>query len=343
MARKKQQRELTVASFFSGCGGLDEGFKQAGYSIILANDVWEPAALSFKANHPEVHFLQEDIASIKEETLRQILAEKGLDGVDVMIGGPPCQCFTRLNNNNLSKSDKRNRLFREYMRMMKALNPRFVVMENVPDMLVRENEKGQNFRSLITKNFQWHGYKASFMVFETERYGVPQKRRRVIFLATREDIDLTFPEPDDEIAIVKDFLKLIDARKKYENHEISENTPLAKERIKHVPPGGYYIDLPNRLKVKKIVDGKVTYPLRYGSHYRRLHPREPALTVTKNYLIHPTKDRYITNREKAILHTFPLDYKFIGTREGVSQQIANAVPPEFARRIAEHIKPLLTR
>lgn len=335
-------RSPTVFSFFSGAGGLDEGFKQAGYKVVLANDVWEDAAKTFTLNHPNTIFVEDDISNLSEDFLLSVLEEQGVDQVDVMIGGPPCQCFTRLNNNNLRKDDKRNQLFREYVRVMRILQPRFVVMENVPDMLVRENKKGQDFQTLIKRTFNRSGYRVAFKVFETEYYGVPQKRRRVIFLATNQpDIDLTFPEEDEEASVVKDFLKQIDGRKNYPNNEVTENGRLAKERIKHVPPGGYYRDLPKRLKVKKIVNGKVTYPLRYGSHYRRLHKDEPALTITNNYLIHPTKDRYITNREKALLHTFPLDYVFEGTLGSVSQQIANAVPPEFARRIAIHLKPLI--
>jgi DNA (cytosine-5)-methyltransferase 1 len=109
------------------------------------------------------------------------------------------------------------------------------------------------------------------------------------------------------------------------------------ERIKHIPPGGYYEQLPEHLKVKKFRDGKWVVAKRYGSYYRRLKNDEPAITITKNYLIHPDEDRYLTNREVALLHTFPLTFKFHGSRKEVAQQIANAVPPKLGEHIGKHL------
>jgi len=332
-------KELNVASFFSGAGGLDTGFKRSGYNIVLANDIWKDAARTFKANHPNVHFIEENIRSITPKTLMDGLNEKGVSSIDVLIGGPPCQCFTRLNNNNLKDSDERKKLFKEYVRMTRILKPAVVVMENVPDMLVRKNEKGHKFGDIVKKAFEREGYKIRYHIFETEKYNVPQKRRRVVFIATnRDDIEVTFPQEGTKIAKVGTFLKKLQRRKNYKNYEITENSYEILRRIKHIPPGGYYENLPNHLKVKKVRDGKLVTVKRYGSYYRRLNSNEPALTITRNYIIHPTEDRYLSNREKAVLHTFPTDYVFYGGTQSVSLQIANAVPPNFAYSIAEHVK-----
>jgi DNA (cytosine-5)-methyltransferase 1 len=214
-------------------------------------------------------------------------------------------------------------------------------MENVADLLVRQNAKGKLYLDLISAAFKRAGYKVDHKVFETERYGVPQTRRRVIFLATKLlDIPITFPEEEPKIATVGEHLAKLKKYAKLSNNEVVENGKFVKVRIKHVPQGGYYEDLPARLKVRKVRNGKLQIVKRYGSYFRRLDWNAPAITVTKNYIIHPKKDRYLTNREKATLHTFPPSYIFEGAQGSVSQQIANAVPPRLAYHIAEHIKKL---
>lgn len=330
---------LNVASFFSGCGGFDLGFQKAGFNILLANDNWHPASESYKHNFPDTRFIYDNIKNIGKEDLNNVLETYNIEKFQVVIGGPPCQCFTRLNNNKLRKNDERNELFREYVRLIKILKPEYVIMENVADLLVRKNEKGQYFKDLICKTFNRAGYRVSYNVFETEKFGVPQKRRRVIFIATsKKDVELTFPNGDKEVETVKNHLDKLKLCESLGNHEFRVNGPEALEKIKNIPQGGYYAHLPDHLKTKKIRDGKLVTVKRYGSYYRRLHPNEPAVTITRNYVIHPTEDRYLSNREKAMLHTFPPEFYFFGTMEDVSIQIANSVPPEFSRRIAEHIK-----
>jgi DNA (cytosine-5)-methyltransferase 1 len=328
-----------VVSFFSGCGGFDLGFRKAGYRIVLANDVWPPAAKTYKLNFPRTKLLLRDIREIEQSTLDSILKAKKVEKVHVIIGGPPCQCYTRMNNNNPHKiNDERAQLFKSYINMVNVVKPDFVVMENVPDLLIRTNGDGCFYQDLIANEFAKAGYRSSYDILEAERYGVPQRRRRVIFLATnRDEVELSFPAPSSKTAKVGEFLRKINGLQKLDNHEFVPNNREVLERIKHVPPGGYYEQLPEHLKVKKFRDGKWVVAKRYGSYYRRLKSDEPAVTITENYLIHPDEDRYLTNRELALLHTFPLAFKFFGTRKEVRQQIANAVPPKFGERIGKHL------
>lgn len=337
----KSKDSLNVVSFFTGAGGFDLGFKQAGYKTVLANDIWEPSARTFRKNNPDSEFILKDIRNITEQEITQRLKSKNIRKVNVVIGGPPCQCFTRLNNNNLRKDDERTQLFRDYIRMIRILKPDFVVMENVADLLVRQNIKGRHFRDLIAESFKRAGYTVDYKVFETERYGVPQRRRRVIFLASRlNNVGISFPEETCHVSTVREYLTRLEKCKDLKNHEIVDNGKWVKTRIKQIPQGGYYEDLPTRLKVKKVRNGKLQIVKRYGSYFRRLDNDEPAITITKNYIIHPTKDRYLTNREKATLHTFPPEYEFEGSKESVAQQIANAVPPKLAWHLAKHILEL---
>ena len=204
----KQSVSPTVASFFSGAGGLDLGFKKAGFKTVMANDNWKPAAKTFVKNFPDAVFIENDIRDVKPSVLKKALKKSKVKKIDVVIGGPPCQCFTRLNNNNLRKDDERNQLFRDYIRIIRYLRPSFVVMENVADLLVRKDEKGRFFKDMIREEFKKIGYSIKYKVFETEKYGVPQKRRRIIFIAAKnKGIELSFPKQSKETATVGVFLK----------------------------------------------------------------------------------------------------------------------------------------
>jgi DNA (cytosine-5)-methyltransferase 1 len=350
---RMKEKTYTVASFFSGCGGLDYGFHKAGFRILFGNDSWTDAAKSFKLNFPDVTFLEKKIQDISTQEIKKITPD---EKIDVLIGGPPCQCFTRLNNNHLiklieqKKEDDRRILFQEYIDKVKILQPKIVLMENVKDMLARKNQSGELYADIIKEAFKDIGYKSYYKIISMEKYDVPQKRKRVIFFATNikplikqldQDTNYAFPKESSKIISVKEALQGIKDDTPLKNHNFAKNDKETLVRIKNIPPGKYYESLPDNLKTKKIRNGKEVIVKRYGSYLRRLHPDEPAMTITNNYIIHPYKDRYLSNREKAILHSFPNNYKFFGSEGSVSQQIANAVPPEFAEKLAKNTIKLL--
>ncbi len=348
-----KNRKYTVASFFSGCGGFDYGFDKNNFSILFGNDLWGDAASTFKVNYPKVLFFEKPIQEITPQELKKIVQNIK---INVLIGGPPCQCFTRLNNNHLiklselKKEDERRTLFHEYIKKVKLLKPKIVLMENVKDLLARRNQRGKLYTEIISKAFKKIGYETYYKVISMEKYGVPQKRKRVIFLATNvkklikkldENQNIGFPKESENIISAGEALSSIGHKEKLQNHTFTRNEPETLIKIKHIPPGGYYEHLPEKLKTKKIRNGKEVIVKRYGSYFRRLHPNQPSTTITNNYIIHPTEDRYLSNREKAILHSFPKDYKFFGMDGSVSQQIANAVPPMFSEKMARKVRMLL--
>jgi DNA (cytosine-5)-methyltransferase 1 len=349
--KNNNQNQYTVVSFFSGCGGFDEGFRKKGFRIVFANDIWKDACESFRMNHKGVKVFEKDIHDLTEENIRSAMKEAGVNSISVAIGGPPCQCFTRLNNEFLlrQKVDKRRELFKEYINKIKVIKPRLVFMENVKDLLVRKNDDGMLYGDVITKAFEDIGYTCYYKVLHVERYRVPQRRKRVIFVASNDpfiiekmkDESNRFPKPCRRIPTVEQYLKKLSKVKILRNHEITKNEPHIKTKIKHIPQGGYYEDLPDCLKTKKVRNGKLVIVKRYGSYLRRLNLKSPSLTITNNYLIHPTKDRFLSNREMAILHTFKPSYRFAGTSESISQQIANAVPPHLAEALADQALLLL--
>jgi len=344
----------TVAGFFVGCGGLDSGFERAGYDVALASDEWERAADTYRTNFPETRFVEADVRELDDERLAAELDAAGYekDDVDVVIGGPPCQGFSRLNNERIKldemEQDSRNTLFEEFLRVVEALDPQLVLMENVRDLINRETSDGEYVKDNIVEAFNRAGYRCEYRVLEAQNYGVPQKRKRIFFVGTNRDVPIRFPEPTrresewetagEALAGVTDDLP---------NMRYANTSEKVLEKIRHVPPGGYYRDLPDRLKTKKYrcdcedTDSCPHEPeivKRYGTYLRRLAPDEPSLTVSNNPFIHPEEDRYITPREKARLQTFPDDFVFEGNKTEVTKQIGNAVPVKLAYELAETLR-----
>lgn len=344
----------TVAGFFSGCGGLDLGFERAGCEMVLGNDEWEPAAETYRENFPDVRMLDEDVRELGASDVREAIRAEGYDpdGVDVVIGGPPCQGFSRLNNERIEldemEKDERNTLFEEFLRMVDVLDPQLVLMENVRDLINRQTSDDRYVKDLIVQEFAKHGYNCEYEVIKAEQYGVPQKRRRIFFIGTNRDVPIRFPKPThpegrwrtagEALADVSDGLP---------NMTFADTEEDTLERIRHVPPGGYYRDLPDRLKTRKYrceCEDKESCPhepqivKRYGTYLRRLDPDAPALTVSNNPFIHPSEDRYLTPREMARLQSFPDDFVFVGTKTEVMKQIGNAVPVRLAEQLAAALR-----
>ncbi len=347
--------EPVVAGFFSGCGGLDLGFERAGFDVCLASDEWGPAAETYRRNAPDVRFLEADVRALDAAAVRGTVREAGYDpdGVDVVIGGPPCQGFSRLNNEQIEldemEADERNTLFEEFLRMVDVLDPQLVLMENVRDLINRQTSDDRYVKDLIVREFASAGYDCEYEVLEAERYGVPQKRRRIFFIGTNRDVPIRFPEPTTptEESWRTAGEALADVSDDLPNTTYANTGEKTLERMNHIPPGGYYRDLPDHLKTKKYrcdcadTDSCPHEPeivKRYGTYLRRLHPDEPSLTVSTNVFIHPTEDRYLTPRETARLQTFPDDFAFAGTKTEVMKQIGNAVPVRLGERLADRIR-----
>lgn len=336
---------IRVAGFFVGCGGLDLGFHLTGYDVAFASDQWNPAAETYQENFPDVEFLSRDIKGIGEEELEGVEA-------DVVIGGPPCQGFSRLNNReiklNKMEKDERNTLFEEFLRVVDILEPKVVLMENVKDIITRKTSNGEYVKDNILKAFSEYGYNANYRVLEAQDYGVPQKRKRTFFIGINEDKAISFPTPTHpEMVWVSASEALEGVHDGLPNMTYSDTGDSIKEKMEHIPPGGYYKHLPDKLKEKEYTcDCKDTETCshnpeivkRYGTYLRRIDPDKPSLTINTNLFIHPTEDRYLTPREMARLQTFPDDFVFKGSKTDVMKQIGNAVPPELSQKIAEHIK-----
>jgi DNA (cytosine-5)-methyltransferase 1 len=332
---------------------MDLGFEREGADVVFATDHWEPAAETYKNNFENVRFLRDDIRNITRNRLVGELGTSGytLDDIDIVIGGPPCQGFSRLNNKQIEldemEKDERNTLFEEFLRIVEILDPHLVLMENVRDLINRKTSDGDLVKNNIVRAFNRVGYKCRHDVLEAENYGVPQKRRRIFFVGTNRSVSLHTPLPTHAStgwATAGDALDDVPADAP--NMTYPDTSEEVIEKIRHIPQGGYYDDLPDKLKTKKYrCDCENTHDCphekeiveRYGTYLRRLHPDEPSLTVNTNEFIHPFEDRYLTPREMARLQTFPDDFAFAGGKEDVLRQIGNAVPVGLAHSFAETV------
>lgn len=378
---------LTCIDLFSGAGGLSEGFKQAGFTILAANDFDECSAATMKIAHPGVEFLSGPIQNIASDRLLSI-SGLSFGELDCLVGGPPCQAYS-VYNHQRGMHDERSGLFREYLRIVKDLKPRFVVMENVTG--ITSVGEGRAVKE-ITERLDELGYKVEFRILKAEHYGVPQERRRIFFVGYGKDFNFCWPSPthreldlgrknlafgfDENISFpttvwtaISD-LPSLDANKGYEiqdyqtlpqndyqkpiregspkifNHVAPHLAPINLERLKYIPQGGSWRDIPVELLPAGMKKARRSdHTKRYG----RLHPNGLACTIlTKcdphwGAFFHPFQDRAITVREAARLQSFPDRFQFQGSRVDQYRQVGNAVPPLLARAVASSVAQSLSR
>ncbi len=335
----------TAIDLFCGCGGLTIGLKKAGFKVLGAVDSNTLAVETYRANHPDVVVWETDIKKLKSSKLKKELGiKKG--SIDLLAGCPPCQGFSTLRTLNGSKtiSDPQNDLLREFQRFVEELKPKAVMLENVPGLA-----KDRRF-SIFCRCLKRLGYKGQYRVLNAAKYGVPQRRRRLIYLAgLNRQID--FAPEAEKMRTVRDAIALLPpaGRSGDPLHDLPENrTEKVKGLIKKIPKdGGGRTDLSRKMQLPchKKCNG-------FKDVYGRMSWNAVAPTITggcfnpsKGRFLHPQEDRAITMREAALLQGFPRQYKFPTTdnKSAVALMIGNALPPEFIRRHALKIKKALNR
>lgn len=335
-------RELKAIDLFSGCGGLTLGLKQAGFRVIGAVEIDAVAVETYKANHSRVVIWERDIFKLPvAEVMRKLKLRRG--ELDLLAGCPPCEGFSTLTtlNGRYRVDDPRNDLVFQFMRFVRNLRPKAVMMENVPGLA-----KDRRIKEVL-KELKVMGYHCSTNILNAADYGVPQRRKRFILLAGHRG-NIPFARPGRRERTVREAIGKASKRSKRDPlHNYKEDrTDRIKKLIRLIPKdGGSRTDLgaKKQLKCHKNSDG-------FKDVYGRMAWREVAPTITsgcfnpsKGRFLHPTKNRTITLREAALLQTFPRTYLF-SLRRGRShaaQMIGNALPPEFVRRQAVRVRKFL--
>ena len=359
----------TCIDLFSGAGGLAVGFRAAGWAILAANDLDPGAGETFRLNFPEADFFEGPISGLNSRRLMEVCGLARSD-LDCLIGGPPCQSFS-YNNHHRSAADERARLFEHYLRIVEGLSPKTLLMENVPGILtIGDGAVIEEISSCLEEL----GYDVAIETLSAEEFGTPQVRRRVFIAASLigDAVDL-IPSPTHakgkrnmkrlvtvgnaigDLPIIRNAggaqvskKRLKPARTEFQremrrgarelhNHACRMLTDVMLERIRYVPEGGNWRDIPFDMLPAGMQRARESdHTRRYG----RLSRDGLATTLlTKcdphwGSYVHPTQNRTISVREAARLQGFPDTFRFAGNNIGKQYaQVGNAVPVPVARAL----------
>lgn len=329
---------MNLISLFSGAGGLDKGFHNAGFHTIIANEIDKKICPTFKANFPETFLIEKDIRELKENDLP--------NNVMGIIGGPPCQSWSEAGNLK-GIEDDRGQLFYEYIRILKLVQPLFFVAENVSGMLAkRHSESVNNFIQL----FKEAGYDVNLKLLNANDFDCPEDRLRVFYIGFRKDLninDFEFPEASIHKPTLRDSI-----------WDLKDNAIPAKKHNKTngelciVPNHEYFIGTFSPIFMSRNrVRGwdEPGFTVQASGRQCQLHPQAPKMIKIgpNEQIFVPGKEhlyRRMTVREVARLQTFPDDYIFIYNDLNIGyKMIGNAVPVNLAYNVAKSIRNALDK
>lgn len=334
----------TAIDLFSGCGGLSLGLKQAGFEMVAAVEMDALAASTYKMNFPECQIWEQDIKTVSPDAMKKALGlKKGQ--LDLLAGCPPCQGFSSLRTHHKYSSVKKepmNELIFEVLKFVEVFSPKAIMIENVPG-LAKDSRIGR-----FGKKLSEMGYCYDFEVHNAKDFGVPQNRRRMIFIALKGK-EPKFAPKSKKMKSVKDVIGGL-ARPGKGNDPLHDYQINRAERVKKlislIPPnGGSRSALPAEYHLechKKNVG--------FGDVYGRMSWDKPSPTITcgciepsKGRFLHPTQNRAITVREAALLQGFPKGFKFDKSKgfHEAAKMIGNAFPPAFAKKHAKEIAKMI--
>jgi len=345
---------------FAGAGGLSYGLSNAGFDMKVGIELDPSFAKTLQENHKSMRVVQADI---RKTDPSKILKSAGLKKRDICLisGGPPCKGFSQSNRKTRNLENPLNGLYKEFFRYVKEIKPYAFFMENVAG--IQTMEKGLVVRDIerLSKKL---GYNLQYQIVNAEDYGVPQRRRRIIFIGTLSKQNDFFDIKKVTGPILKKAIddlpqiengNLIDKleysrqtklsdyqyrmrqekRREVENNKVSKNSEIVLKRYKYIPQGGNWSNIPAHLMKN--------YKNTSNCHswiYYRLPWNDRSVVINnyrKNMLIHPEKNRGLSVREAARIQSFPDSYIFHGSLDSQQHQVANAVPPLLAEKIGKEL------
>jgi len=315
-------KNYTITSLFSGAGGLDLGFKKAGFQTIYANEYDKSIWKTFEHNFKDVKLDKRDIRGIESDEIPDCIG---------IIGGPPCQSWSEAGSLR-GINDSRGKLFFDYIRIIRDKKPKFFVAENVSGIL---HQRNKDAFSKILSGFKELGYNVKYKLLNAKDYGVPQDRERVFIIGFLGNIDFEFPEENKKhITLQEAISDLKDNPKAYESTN--------KDDFNHeYYTAGFSTMFMSRNRVRQW--NEQSFTIQAGGRHAPLHPQAPKMEfVEQNKRVFKQGSEYLyrrlTVRECARIQTFPDDFKFIYNNilDGY-KMVGNAVPVNLAYEIAKQI------
>lgn len=320
-------KKKEVCSLFSGAGGMDLGFTQAGFDIIWSNEFDKNIWATHEKNFKNTILSKENILNIDEKTIPDCIG---------IIGGPPCQSFSEAGAKR-GTNDPRGLLFWEYIRVLKEKQPLFFVAENVPGLL---SERHKSDLEGFIKAFKSAGYKVSYRIYKASQFGVAQDRERVIFVGYRKDLNKNFTPPEADLEntlTLKDVIDNMPTPLGTKNGQTQTSSPLSNHEYM---TGGFSSMFMSRNRVRSW--NEASFTILATARQIPLHPQAPKMRnigKDKFEFIPDYEYRRLSVRECARIQGFPDDFVFVYNKiEDGYKMVGNAVPVELARRIALQIK-----
>lgn len=323
----------TYIDLFCGAGGLSYGFEAAGFNNIFSVEIDKYSSLTYKRNFPNHNLITKNISDITENDIKNII--KGRH-IDIIVGGPPCQGFSKAGNiGRRFLEDERNLLFLEFYRFVKIIKPKMFLMENVSALKTHNN--GETLNEILVL-FEKLGYSIKYDVLNSVNYEVPQERRRIFIIGELGDNKFNFPKKSNRLVTVSEVINDLPSLESGQNstifnHNAMKHSTQMLEKMSYVKDGGNRSDIPDTLRPKSGDSRK----------YIRFSSNKPSVCITGDMrkIFHYSQNRALTARELARIQTFPDSFYFEGTSISIQQQIGNAVPPLLAYKIANQIKEVL--
>ena len=345
--------KFNILDLFCGAGGFSAGLElNNNFSTVVGLDFEKYAIETFSKNFPKAVAICGDI--LDPNIKKQVIEESKKHNVNMIIGGPPCQGFS-LKGKNLGLNDPRNFLFKEYLSIVRELQPEIFIIENVKNIL---NSSNHFFRDEILNEIESLGYIVNFGVVNAKNYGVPQNRERALFIASKTKF-INFPNPQDNHVTVRDAISdlsylesgegseislyINEPQSDYQRmlrgnclqcHKASSHSKVALDKLRMIPPESGKEYLPKELLGKQ----------KFSTTWSRLEWDNISPTIDTRFDTpsngknsHPYLNRAITPREAARIQSFKDDFHFCGPKVAVCKQIGNAVPPLLAKAIGEQI------
>lgn len=369
--RSESQYSKPVSiDLFCGPGGISHGLRNAGFEPVLGVDIHEPSIDTYMENHEDAYTVLGNVKKIngdcdvesildiieiddygQNSVLRKLIDRIGVNNLDLLTGGIPCQGFS-IANKKRDDEDERNYLFEEFIRCVKITDPEYVLIENVSTM---QSAKDGEFVEDIEKCLRKLDYTVDHKVLKATEFGVPQSRERLFFLASKNQDDILWPNTS---VAKNDFVTVNEAISDLPSLNAGEST----NSYQQDPENAYQRQMrdkkhglsnhkaPNHRKktverIRNTVQGEPMYD-RFRQRVR-LDPNEPSPTIIAGGIRpqfqfgHPVEDRGLTVRERARIQSFPDDYVFEGGLTQSRVQTGMAVPPMLAEKLGEKILEML--